>query len=202
MFINCPFDDEYKENLRVIIFTVIHCKFNPLISETKDSGANRLDSIIKLMKSSRLSIHDLSRNVSKKAGEAMRFNMPLELGIDLGLKNSEKIDLKDKVSMVIDVTGKDKNQYFYQKSISDLAGNDLIIYTQSELISLVEAVRNFLYIQKVDEAPDQHTNIWDDYNMFKAEYIENLEIDKLTINRVIQSEYIDIVQGYLDNKSK
>jgi hypothetical protein len=79
VFVNCPFDDEYFSLLTPLLFTIIFLRYEPLISETKDSGKNRLDQIIALMEKTKYSIHDLSRIESEKP----RFNMPLELGIDL-----------------------------------------------------------------------------------------------------------------------
>jgi len=62
VFINCPFDKEYKPLLRALLFVVIDCGFEPRIaSESIDSGEIRVEKIKNLIKASRYSIHDLSR---------------------------------------------------------------------------------------------------------------------------------------------
>ena len=51
VFINCPFDENYSELLRAIVFTVYKCKLFPVTSLTEDNALeNRLDKIIKLIK--------------------------------------------------------------------------------------------------------------------------------------------------------
>jgi hypothetical protein len=87
VFINCPFDDEYLPLLRPLLFTTIYVGLTPRISlESLDSGQPRIDKIVRLIRESRLAIHDLSRLKAKTAGEYFRLNMPLELGIDIGCR--------------------------------------------------------------------------------------------------------------------
>lgn len=56
--------------------------------EEKDSSSLRLEKIYKLIKGCRFSIHDLSRTEISPHTGLPRFNMPLELGIVLGLKSA------------------------------------------------------------------------------------------------------------------
>ena len=85
VFINCPFDDEYLRLLRPLLFTVIYLGFNPRIAlETLDSAEPRIQKIFGLIRQSRYGIHDLSRIQAEEVGEYYRFNMPFELGLDIG----------------------------------------------------------------------------------------------------------------------
>lgn len=76
VFINCPFDDDYKPILRAIVFAVYRCGFYPQTALDEDDGTDlRLLKIIRKMKNCRYGIHDLSRIELNKANFP-RFNMP------------------------------------------------------------------------------------------------------------------------------
>ena len=85
VFINCPFDDDYRQMLLSLIFTIKHLGFNPRLSlEKDDAGVSRLAHIVELIEASKYGIHDLSRMMAVKKGAPARMNMPFELGIDYG----------------------------------------------------------------------------------------------------------------------
>jgi len=87
VFVNCPFDDEYVELLRPMLFCILYMGFEPRIaSERADSGENRIDKIVAMIQESRYGLHDLSRLKAQKKGEFFRLNMPFELGIDYGCR--------------------------------------------------------------------------------------------------------------------
>jgi len=87
VFINCPFDDEYAPLFEAIVFAINDAGFRPKCArERLDSSQIRLQKIIELISASRYSIHDLSRTALDATNALPRFNMPLELGIDLGCK--------------------------------------------------------------------------------------------------------------------
>lgn len=94
VFINCPFDKEYSDLLKPLLFTIIRIGLEPRIaSERLDSGEVRLENIIELIQDSKYGIHDLSRCKAKKAGEYFRFNLPFELALDYAAReftNSKK----------------------------------------------------------------------------------------------------------------
>ena len=124
VFINCPFDDTFKPKLRAIMFAVTYAGYNVKIAETNDSGSLRLNDIVKLMLASKYAIHDISLKKSTKAGELARFNMPFELGIDLGIRQKRgKQKLGTKQFIVLDDT-----KYEYQAALSDLGGCDPFVY--------------------------------------------------------------------------
>jgi len=86
VFINCPFDDQYVELLRPLLFTILYLDYEPRIaSERLDSGEARINKILELIKVSKFSIHDLSRLKSTKINQINRLNMSFELGLDIGL---------------------------------------------------------------------------------------------------------------------
>jgi hypothetical protein len=61
------------------------CKPRSALEES-DSSTIRLEKIFRLIKFCRFSIHDLSRTELSEHNGLPRFNMPLELGIFLGIK--------------------------------------------------------------------------------------------------------------------
>jgi len=87
VFVNCPFDNQYRKLLRPLLFTISYLGLTPRIAlEAMDSGKVRIDRIVDLVRESKYAIHDLSRLQAEKAGEYARLNMPFELGLDLGAR--------------------------------------------------------------------------------------------------------------------
>ena len=83
VFINCPFDEDYRQILLGIVFTILYFGYKPrLSSESADSAETRIQKILCLIEESKFGIHDLSRIVSTGKDEHYRMNMPFELGID------------------------------------------------------------------------------------------------------------------------
>jgi hypothetical protein len=79
----------------------------------------RIGKIMRLLQACQFSIHDLSRQELDRTSGLPRFNMPLELGLELGLRHSGTKRLKRKRCLVLD-----REDYRYQRSLSDLAGVD------------------------------------------------------------------------------
>lgn len=98
--------------------------FYPRLSlEVSDSDQVRLQIITKIIKSCKYSIHDLSIVKSKKTKEFARMNMPFELGVDYGLRNSGIKKLNKKQFLVLEST-----KYDYMKAISDINGFDIKVH--------------------------------------------------------------------------
>lgn len=160
VFINCPFDDDYLPLLRVLIFTVIQCGFRPRIAtERSDSGEVRIRKIISIIGESRYSIHDISRIEPLKGGELPRFNMPFELGIDIGCREHGTAELKSKQCLILE-----RERFRYQAVLSDIAGNDIKSH-QNDPIALVKSIRSWFAENGVFGLPS-HNRIWDAYNEF------------------------------------
>src|SRR3954468_768137 len=87
VFINCPFDDEYTPIFEAIVFTIQACGFSARCARSRlNSGEVRLHKILEIIGDCRYSIHDLSRTQLDRTTALPRFNMPLELGIDIGCR--------------------------------------------------------------------------------------------------------------------
>src|SRR5665647_128396 len=139
VFVNCPYDDQYLELLRPLLFTLLFARLNPrLASERLNSGEARINKIIELIGDSKYAIHDLSRIRAKRAGEYFRLNMPFELGLDVGCSTFGSSTLRDKRCLVLE-----KEPYRYQVALSDLSNSDIAAH-KNVPAKLVTVVRNWL----------------------------------------------------------
>ena len=87
VFINCPFDPNYKQLFDAMVFAIHDCGFIPRCAlEEDDASEVRIDKIYNIIADCRYGIHDISRTQLDAASGFPRFNMPLELGIFLGAK--------------------------------------------------------------------------------------------------------------------
>jgi hypothetical protein len=84
VFINCPFDDDYKASFEALIFCVTTSGYRVRCALEENNAADiRLEKLYRLIKESGKSIHDLSR-VDLGSNGLPRFNMPFELGLFMG----------------------------------------------------------------------------------------------------------------------
>lgn len=186
VFVNCPFDDDYRQLLIGIIFTLIYFGYKPRLSiERADSGETRITKILGLIKDSKLGIHDLSRIVASNKDEHYRMNMPFELGIDYGCQKLKGGKWSKKKILILE-----KERYRYQKALSDLSGSD-IRHHNNEAVKVVCAVRNWLVTEELKRG-DSGAKVWDIFNDFQAylydEVVENEghdSIDDVEIPEVI-----------------
>jgi len=170
VFINCPFDDDYMPLLRALIFTVIQCGFRPRIAtERADSGEVRIKKIIGIIRDSKFSIHDISRMEPIEKGDLPRFNMPFELGIDIGCRELGDVILRTKMCLVLE-----KERYRYQKVLSDISGSDIKAYG-GDPIQLVKVVRSWFAENGVFGLASPN-RIWDAYNEFLLHLIQEVKI--------------------------
>jgi hypothetical protein len=193
VFINCPFDDDYLPLLRALIFTVIQCGFRPRIAtETADSGEVRIKKILRLICESKFSIHDISRIEALKPGDLPRFNMPFELGIDIGCRELGGDEFKTKRCLILE-----KERFRYQKVLSDISGSDIKAH-DSDPIRLVAAVRNWFAENGVYGLASPN-KIWDAYNEFLlrlAKEAKALGYSKGDYSQIPIAEYIYLVTRF------
>lgn len=146
-----------------MIFGCIYLDYKPLLSETVNSADSRIAGIQDLISKAKYSIHDLSRMESSKKNELARFNMPFELGIDIGCKRFGDELMKEKYLLIFD-----KEKYRYQKSISDLSGNDIEIHNNDPQDAL-RKLRNWILKIKGKQI-DSANKIWRLYNEFNGDF--------------------------------
>jgi hypothetical protein len=163
VFINCPFDADYKPLFDAIVFAVHDCGFYARsAAEIDDSAENRLDKLLRIIKESRFGIHDISRTESSAEG-LPRFNMPLELGLFLGCKRYGSRRDRSKAWLVLD-----RDRYRYQRFISDIAGQDVAAHADDPKAA-VRRVRDWLRGHSEREGIPGGSSIWKRYQAFSAE---------------------------------
>ncbi len=103
VFINCPFDAQYKPIFEGVVFAVMDCGYWPRCAlELDDSSEVRIDKIFKIIADCKYGVHDISRTEVTSASGLPRFNMPLELGIFLAAKRYGCSKQKKKVCLILD----------------------------------------------------------------------------------------------------
>jgi hypothetical protein len=163
VFINCPFDDAYKPQLRAILFCIYYLGLEPRIAiERLDGAEPRIEKIIELIEASKFGIHDLSRIRAERAGDLFRLNMPLELGLDIGCKRFKGSPWSEKRCLILET-----ERYRYQAAISDLSNSDIEAHGDDPT-EVLTIVRNWLNTEcKLDaEGP---SFIWGRFTDFIAE---------------------------------
>ncbi len=138
VFINCPFDDDYVPLFQTIIFTLLALDFTPRSAFEIDDGGVRLDKIIKIISECKFGIHDISRTQLDRH-KLPRFNMPFELGLDIGCKflyPSSKY--RNKTHLILD-----KSKYRFRIYLSDISGQDIKAHENRPLKS-IKIVRDWL----------------------------------------------------------
>lgn len=189
VFINCPLDDEYLPLLKVILFILKKAGLSPRLAlERHDSGEVRLGKIKELLEVSKYSIHDLSRIRAETKGEYFRFNMPFELGIDLGCRdyNSDK-SFRQKKFLILE-----KEKYSVQKALSDLSFADCKCHNGDEE-ELTYQLRNWLVELGFKDIPSA-SSLWDEYNYFIADIYQEKKgkgFKQKDIERLPVPEFLD-----------
>lgn len=139
VFLNCPFDGAYRVLMEAVVFAVHDSGFVARSAlELDDASQPRIQKIYEIILASRFGIHDLSRTELDPDLKLPRFNMPLELGIFLGIKRAGRGRQEAKRCLILDV-----ERYRYQAFCSDIAGQDIRAHEGSPEIA-VKVVRNWL----------------------------------------------------------
>jgi len=137
VFLNCPFDPDYDEIFKSIIFTIIDCGFIPHTAfEESNANISRLERIMAIILKCRFGIHDISRTTLDD-NQLPRFNMPFELGLDIGCSKFGEANCRRKVSLILDT-----EKFRYQKFISDIGGQDIKDH-DAQVGKAIKAVRNW-----------------------------------------------------------
>jgi hypothetical protein len=194
IFINCPFDPDYNKMLKAMVFTTITCGLEARIAlERGDSGEERINKIKELIRCSKYSIHDISRMEPLKSGDLPRFNLPFELGLDLGCRTYGKGRLATKKCLILD-----KERFRYTRVISDISGNDIRAHNANDK-DLIREVRNWIRTNTNRFVPAANT-IWDDFNLYSIDFEKTCKekgYDNDDIEQMPISEYIGFVKKWL-----
>jgi hypothetical protein len=198
VFINCPFDPDYNKMLKALVFTTVTCGLVPRIAlERDDSGEERINKIKELIRCSKYSIHDISRMEPLKSGDLPRFNLPFELGLDLGCRTYGKGKMSAKKCLILD-----KESYRYTQVISDISGNDIRAHNGNDK-DLIREVRNWIRTTTNKSVPAGN-NIWDDFNLFSIDFEKTCKekgYDNNDIEQMPIPEYFGFVKKWLASQT-
>lgn len=124
IFLNCPFDPEYRPIFQALVFVVHECgDFARCALEVEDSGQVCIQKIEQIIAECRFGVHDISRTKPDPETQLPRFNMPLELGLFLGAKRYGDTHQQTKSCKILDT-----ERFRFQKFCSDIAGQDISAY--------------------------------------------------------------------------
>jgi hypothetical protein len=188
VFINCPFDDEFKKLLRPLLFSLIYFKLEPKISQTESSANVRVNQIKQHIRNSKYSIHDLSRSKPMKKNELPRFNMPYELGLDNGCATFGSKKHAGKKILVLET-----ERYYYQKIISDIAGQDIESHNDDPA-TLIRKVRNWFSTVDSSNSYPSANKIWIAYNQFYDDITKTLIEEGFTLIEIENMPTSDFIK--------
>ena len=118
---------------------MLTCGYQPRCAlDYSDSGAVRFTEIVKLITSCDLSIHDISRVELDRVSRLPRFNMPLELGADLGLRLAGPPLQRRRRTLILDAEA-----HRYDKTLSDISGMDIDAHANDPR-QVIRLVRDWL----------------------------------------------------------
>lgn len=168
VFINCPFDEDYRQLFLSVLFAVSYLGFIPRIAlERSDSGESRVHKVLALINQSKYGIHDISRIMATQEGEHYRMNMPFELGIDYGCQKLKEGIWSSKKLLVLE-----KEKYRYRVALSDLSGSDIKNHNDDPQ-AIIKSVRNWFIPEEMPRGPSGN-KIWQAFNDFNAYVYEIL----------------------------
>lgn len=168
VFINCPFDKDYSPLLKSLVFTVLYFDLEPKLSQTISSSSVRVNQIKQHIRSCKYGIHDLSRSRALKKKELPRFNMPYELGLDIGCSEFGGKKFSEKRILILET-----ERYHYQKVLSDIAGQDIENHNDDPKI-LIQKVRNWFSVNNPSTIIPGPSEIWMAYKQFNTDLLNDL----------------------------
>jgi len=150
VFINCPFDSQFRDLMLAIVYSVAAHGFAPRSAREMEGEADpRIARILKTLSECKYSIHDLSRFSGEGNDNIARFNMPLELGMAAALRFERADSGRPHNWLALVPEG-----FAYQRFVSDLAGFDPGRHVQT-VDSVIREVSAWLRLQEdvVEVAP-------------------------------------------------
>lgn len=201
IFINCPFDNDYiNDILKPMLYIIIQNGYHPRLTlEVSDSSQFRLIKIIQIIKECKYSIHDLSKVKATKKGEYARMNMPFELGIDFGIKNTNDENMSKKQFLILEAV-----KYDYMKALSDISGFDIKVHknkTKGIFECLYRWISETLKVNG-QKPPLKYFYDYTDFNAYlydcKAKEFNSEEIAKNYIDEISIPEYIEELKNWFN----
>jgi hypothetical protein len=197
VFINCPFDQSFWPLFEAIVFCTVNCGFVPRCAlEAEDSGESRLEKIFQLIHGSQYSIHDISRIEVRGEPPLPRFNMPFELGLDLGCRRFGTGRLKRKKLLVLDA-----EKHRYDRFISDLSGSDIAAHRNLPG-GVIDAVRRWLRVSSRREMVPTAASIKERFLAFGRALPHLCQTSGVDPKNVHFVEYVTLAELFLQGRPR
>lgn len=192
VFVNCPFDAAFEPLFHAIVLTIAARGFMPRCAlESEGQADPRIVRIARGLIDSKYSIHDLSRYQGEGAQNLARFNMPLELGIALGIRYLKEGSANPHNWFVLV-----PQHFVHQRFISDLAGFDAPDHDQQPA-TVIRRVAAWLSMQPDFSLPTPSAkSILDAYPGFCAllEQAKQDALGSLTWPAIIKNAQVTVSQ--------
>lgn len=193
VFLNCPFDTQYWPLFEALVFTVIACGLKPRCAlEELDSGAVRLEKILRIIRSCRLAVHDLSRIELSGRSALPRFNMPFELGLDIGCRRFGRRQYRKKRVLILD-----SKRYRYQRFISDISGQDVHTHNNGP-DNLIRRVRDWLRVDTGRPSLPGQLHIARSFRKFTKSLPENCRKNGLDRKNLLFVDYVRLAKIWIE----
>jgi hypothetical protein len=175
-------------------FAIAACGFVPRCAlDESDSAVIRFEKILDLITACEFSVHDVSRVELDTASGLPRFNMPLELGADLGLRLKGPAIQRRRRILVLDAV-----PHRYDQTLSDISGMDVEAHG-NDGGRLIKAVRDWLNAGRGGGDPlPGSTAIAKDYAAFQLlvpDIIAELRLD--SFDALPHVDYMHLVETAL-----
>ncbi len=198
VYINCPFDDDFKPLFRALVFAIHDCGFIARCAyEDVGSEETRLAKLLRIIDECKYGIHDISRVELGMKNNLPRFNMPFETGLFWGCFHyGNKRQQGKKVMMMDSVSSR------YQQTISDVAGQDIQVH-HDDPARLMDIVRVWLG-NKTDKILPGGAEMWKHFNEFQQDLPAICNGLSITPDEMISSDYfttyIKVIVSWLKEK--
>ena len=196
VFINCPFDPDYKPMFEALVFTVSDCGYRARCAlEVLDAGQVRIERIVGLVRACRYGIHDISRTELNASG-LPRFNMPFELGLFLGATRFGNSLQRKKSFLILD-----RDRYRYQEYLSDIAGQDINAHA-GQPSKAIGAIRNWLSAASPGSTLPGGAHITAQCQEFADDLPRILDAMRLGRDEMTFADFANIVSDWLSTRDR
>jgi hypothetical protein len=198
VFVNCPFDEEFKPIFRAMIFAAISSGYNPRCALDSTDGAEiRVSKIATMIGECDYGIHDLSR-VEVDAGGVPRFNMPMELGLHLGARLFGSGRHKRKRALILET-----QPHRYDAVLSDISGQDIEVHG-NDPGQAIRCVRNWLSAHRAPNEPPLlgAVAMLGDYRRFQADAAALLAARRLDpLDELTHNDFLFTVRDWMTTRA-
>lgn len=197
VFLNCPYDRQYRPLFRALVFVVFDCGFLPRCAlEDGNSSVVRIDKIKRIIRQSKYSVHDISRTQLHWKTRLPRFNVPLELGLVLGAKTYGAGVQRKKRCLVLD-----REPRRFRDFISDIAGQDVCGHNNDPK-AVIKCVRDWLSTVSRRVTIPGSREVWTRYIGFVDELPRLCKELKWDPGKLLFIELSHLIQSWLEDRDR